>query len=47
MIETKRLVLRPVQEEDESDIFEYSRNKNVGPNAGWKPHESVERRGQS
>ena len=42
MIETKRLVLRPVQEEDESDIFEYSRNKNVGPNAGWKPHESVE-----
>lgn len=41
LIETKRLVLRPVCESDDEAIFEYSKNPNVGPNAGWKPHESV------
>lgn len=37
-IETPRLVLRPVTEEDEEDVFEYSKSEQVGPNAGWKPH---------
>lgn len=41
-IETERLILRPIIESDAEDIFEYSRNKNVGVNAGWKPHENIE-----
>lgn len=39
---TDRLLLRPIVTEDADDIYEYSRNDNVGPNAGWKPHESIE-----
>lgn len=42
MIETERLLLRPVTEQDTEDIYEYSKCENVGPNAGWKPHESIE-----
>jgi len=42
MIETKRLILRPVTENDAEAIFEYCQNENVGINAGWKPHESIE-----
>lgn len=41
-IETERLILRPVMESDAEDIFNYCRNPNVGINAGWKPHESIE-----
>jgi putative acetyltransferase len=41
-IETTRLLLRPIVLSDDADIFEYSKNINVGPNAGWKPHESIE-----
>ena len=41
-IETARLILRPVTGSDAEDIYEYSQNKNVGINAGWKPHESIE-----
>lgn len=41
-IETERLILRPVCEEDCYDIFELSKDHNVGKNAGWKPHESIE-----
>lgn len=40
IIETERLILRPVTVKDTDDMFEYSRTANVGPNAGWKPHES-------
>ena len=28
--------------EDDKDIFEYAKGRNVGPNAGWKPHENIE-----
>ncbi len=41
-IETERLILRPITESDAEAIYEYSQNKNVGINAGWKPHESIE-----
>lgn len=43
-IETKRLLLTPwtLDEEDVSGLFEYAKNPNVGPNAGWKPHENLE-----
>ena len=39
---TNRLVLRPITADDVYDIFEYSKGPNVGPNAGWKPHENLE-----
>ncbi|NDW08368.1 GNAT family N-acetyltransferase [Dysgonomonas sp. 520] len=42
IIETERLVLRPIKENDAEAIFEYCKNENVGSNAGWKPHESIE-----
>lgn len=41
-IETERLILRPVVESDAEAIYEYSRNKHVGINAGWKAHDSLE-----
>ncbi len=40
VLETERLILRRFKKEDLDDFYEYSRNPNVGPNAGWKPHAS-------
>ena len=39
-IETERLVLRPWREEDAADLYRYASDPEVGPAAGWKPHES-------
>ena len=41
-IETERLILRKWQLEDLDDFYEYARNPNVGPMAGWEPHSSKE-----
>lgn len=41
-IETERLLLRPFTETDLNDFYEYAKNPNVGPNAGWKPHENMD-----
>ncbi len=41
-IETDRLILRPWEDEDVDDLYEYAKNPNVGPHGGWKPHESKE-----
>jgi ribosomal-protein-alanine N-acetyltransferase len=41
-METARLLLRPLTMDDAADVFDYSRNCEVGPSAGWKPHESLE-----
>lgn len=41
-IETERLMLRTIVEDDAADIFEYAQEQHVGYNAGWKPHESIE-----
>lgn len=40
--ETQRLILRPWQLEDLEDFNHYCQDPEVGPNAGWKPHESLE-----
>lgn len=42
VINTKRLVLRGINEQDVDDIYEYACSPDVGPNAGWKPHENKE-----
>lgn len=41
-METKRLLLRPWREEDAEKLFEYAKDPDVGPPAGWPPHTSVE-----
>ena len=40
-LETDRLVLRMWNRRDAADLYEYAKNPNVGPNAGWKPHENI------
>ena len=41
---TERLILTPWQdtEEDARGLYEYAKDPDVGPRAGWKPHESIE-----
>lgn len=41
-IVTERLILRGWQLEDLDDLYEYAKNPNVGPMAGWEPHSSKE-----
>ena len=41
-ITTGRLLLRPFIEDDLEAIFICCRNPNLGNNAGWKPHETIE-----
>ncbi|MEG2116326.1 MAG: GNAT family N-acetyltransferase [Clostridia bacterium] len=41
IIATKRLILRPFSIDDDSDVYEYCKNENVGKNAGWKPHADI------
>lgn len=42
ILETKRLILRPFEEKDAADLYEYARDPRVGPDAGWPPHKSLE-----
>lgn len=41
-LETKRLFLRPFQESDLEDFYNYAKLETVGPNAGWMPHPNRE-----
>ena len=43
-LETERLWLTPwtLAEEDIAQLYAYAKDPEVGPNAGWKPHESPE-----
>lgn len=41
-LQTERLLLRQWTEADVEDVYQYAKSPNVGPNAGWKPHESRE-----
>lgn len=40
---TDRLILRPWSVDDLDDFYEYAKNPNIGPNAGWLPHKSKEK----
>ncbi|MCQ2511625.1 MAG: GNAT family N-acetyltransferase, partial [Lachnospiraceae bacterium] len=42
VIETERLILRPWEESDAEDLYEYAKDPAVGPIAGWPVHISVE-----
>lgn len=40
-IETGRLILRPWKLTDAKELYRYASDPEVGPPAGWKPHQSV------
>lgn len=37
---TERLILRSFEKSDLDDFYNYAKNPNVGPHAGWNPHTS-------
>ncbi len=41
-LETERLLIRPFQEEDAEAFFACCQNPNLGNNAGWAPHKTLE-----
>ena len=41
-LESSRLILRNFTEQDTDDLYRYAVDPNIGPRAGWKPHESRE-----
>ncbi len=42
LLQTERLLLRPFEQSDLEDLFAYARQPEVGPAAGWRPHEDIE-----
>lgn len=42
ILETTRLILRPWEESDAKSLYEYAKDPQVGPIAGWPPHTSEE-----
>ena len=42
ILHTERLILRPWTEDDAESLYEYAKDPEVGPIAGWPPHKSVE-----
>lgn len=42
ILQTKRLILRPWQDEDAEELYRYARDPQVGPPAGWPPHTSIQ-----
>lgn len=42
IFKTERLILRPWEESDAESLYEYARDPDVGPIAGWPVHTSVE-----
>lgn len=41
-LNTQRLILRPWCENDAADLFEYAKDSDVGPIAGWPPHKNIQ-----
>ena len=41
IITTERLILRSWQEGDAAELYALARDSDIGPRAGWKPHDSV------
>lgn len=42
VLETERLILRRWEESDAESLYEYAKDPDVGPIAGWPPHQSIE-----
>ena len=41
-METDRIILRPWLDSDAEALFKYASDPDVGPRAGWPPHQTVE-----
>lgn len=41
-METERLILRPWREDDAEVLFQYASDPELGPRAGWPPHQCIE-----
>lgn len=41
-IETERLILRALRIDDCEHMFQYAKKPNIGPMAGWQPHQTIE-----
>ena len=41
MLETERLILRRWEESDAENLYHYAKDPDIGPIAGWPPHQSV------
>lgn len=41
-LRTERLLLRPWLESDAAELYKYAKDPQVGPIAGWPPHQCVE-----
>ena len=42
ILETERMILRRWEESDAEDLYKYACDPDVGPIAGWPPHQSTE-----
>ena len=42
MLETERLILRHWEDSDTKNLFEYAKDTDVGPIAGWPAHQSID-----
>ena len=42
ILETERLILRPWEEADAEECYQYAKDPRVGPIAGWPVHQSVD-----
>lgn len=42
MLRTERLILRRWEDSDAEDLFKYASDPDVGPIAGWPPHQSID-----
>lgn len=42
VLETARLILRRWEDSDANSLYEYAKDPDIGPAAGWAPHRSIE-----
>lgn len=42
ILETKRLILRHWKKSDANSLYEYAKDPEVGPIAGWPPHNNIQ-----
>ena len=42
MMKTERLILRRWEESDAESLYEYAKDPDIGPIAGWPPHKNIE-----
>ena len=44
-LETERLILRRWEDSDAEGLFEYAKDPDIGPIAGWPAHQSIAKAG--